>query len=234
MVVWISAIPMLILFRYKLTTVVTYVGAGGMLLTMIIAAPYLITKLGVIDQVVGQKNIDSEYNMVFRAGTYAVRLRSLELFHDPESYSLFGVPEEERTNEQLESHTMLSTMILGIGVVPMFLFGTMAAFGLWKIHSRIWNVKDLAWKRIVILCTSMILALIASSILGSNALPVFPVNLILWICVGGIVMMFLKDPPEILDQPTPSGSRAIERVPDMNNLIGTRSRERTPDLTNRR
>lgn len=212
-VIWFTAIPLVFLFRHKFTTLITYAGGATALLLMIIFAPLLTSKLGLIDEAIGLDKVDSEYGMAFRVGTYAVRLRSLELFHDPETYSLFGIAKEDRTSAQLESHTLLSTIVLGLGVVPVLLIGLFSVICLWKVHMRILQARDIAWKRVMILCVSLILGLVASSALGSNALPVFPVNLILWMSVGGMVLLFRKDPPDLEEIHPHVESQLLRRRP---------------------
>jgi len=195
-----------ILFHSHLGTLLTY-AAAGIAFVMLVFFPGPVSKLMVYieDEVAGDQLVMSDYGQMFRTGTFGIRLRSFALFKNPDSYTLFGKAKDDQTSQELESHTLITDLFMNIGIVPLVIFGGLAALILWRVHRRILSSRDREWRGIATLALSIAMALFSGGALGSNAFTVFPANLMFWISIGILVVLFLKDKP----RPEPKEGTAV-------------------------
>jgi hypothetical protein len=164
---------------------------GGLVLLMVNAEPML-ESLGSLEKLLPMDNdVSTE---VFRLGTFSDRLMS---FHNaltnPQFHTLFGDPDatkhnEENSYDQTVAHDQITQTLVEYGLVGLGISFLIAATGLWIAHRAVLILKNHANREIAIALLSIITAVIYSGMLFGSHLNLFPVDFIIALLIGILVV----------------------------------------------
>lgn len=132
--------------------------------------------------------------MLLRTGTFTTRLNSFKMLADPSTYTLTGIPKDQRTDHQRHIHTWWASYLIDYGILSLVPFIIIGPIFMYHLHSYGWKAPPGEWKFIYVFLTSLIVATFVITALGSPAIYAFPTNFFTYLSIAGLFLLKYKDP----------------------------------------
>lgn len=131
-----------------------------------------------------------------RVGTFSDRLHGFaNLAKNPEVYTFFGYGPERGSDERdpLYSHDMISNILVTHGMVPLVVMGIFGVVVLTRMHGRVLSLPDRHHRLLAAGFLSLAFSLFALSAVSGSVISVFPVNTLLWLAFGLLMLVYQGD-----------------------------------------
>jgi len=175
-----------------------------------------------LDQQVGGGSYASQMT---RVGTYSDRLSGFSnLARNPDVYTLFGYGPGRGYDERdpLHAHDLLSNVLVTHGLVPLLAMMFAGGYLLSRLHRQVFQIGDRQHRLLAAGLLSATISFFALSVMSGSVLSVFPVNVMMWLCVGLLMVVFqdearaaaagtVLDPLPAASPPTAPAPRVVHR-----------------------
>jgi hypothetical protein len=184
-------------FRSRVATRALYAALAAGFLGLVLLADVLLDNLDGWQQQVSEAVGGGEFaTQMSRVGTYSDRLRGFSnLAKNPDVYTLFGYGPDRGKDERdpLYSHDLISNILVTHGLVPLLAIMGFGVFVLARMHRGVFLIGDKHHRLLAAGFLSLAFSLFALSALSGSVLAVFPVNTLLWLCFGLLMLVYQSE-----------------------------------------
>jgi hypothetical protein len=184
-------------FRSRRGTRWLYASLAASFVTLVLMASVLLSNLGTVQSEIGDITGEGQLaSQLSRVGTFGDRLHGFaNLATNPEVYTLFGYGIERGSDERdpLYSHDMVSNVLVTHGVVALLLMASVGGVALMRMHRRVLKLRDRHHRLLAAGFMSIALSVFALSAISGSVIGTFPVNTILWLCFGLLMLVYQSE-----------------------------------------
>ncbi|MEM9480806.1 MAG: hypothetical protein AAGA58_14215 [Verrucomicrobiota bacterium] len=213
--------------------VTTYL-AGFLALLLVILNAKAIEESGVLGEwerglwtVTGYLGFSQTDNMkryrTIQLTTLTARLRSYQTLTNPSVWTPFGlkIAKKQQILKSVKVHDIITSYLLRIGYVPLFLLIVLSATIFIRCHKAVWAMPENGiHRRISAFGIAFALTILAGGMTSTNNMETFPVNYYfhLFIGFGGLAYLAYLNRPkeEVEEELSEKPSSAFDRLPPRN------------------
>lgn len=164
---------------------------GGSFLLLLVASPWLVQRMDLLNEVVGGlASRDSFIGRMLIVGTYWDRLEGFAtVLMNPGAYTLFGWGIDETGDGRFHFHDPLSEILVRFGSLALFSLLIVGGFFLMLSHRQAWRLKAVADRQFAARMIALAFAAVAVSIISGSILTTFPNNVFFWLCLAGVASL---------------------------------------------
>ncbi len=168
-----------------------YAVTGGSFLALVVASPWLVQRIDLINEFVsGLASPSSFMGRMMTVGTYWDRLEGFAtVLMNFDAYKLLGWGIDEHGEGRFHYHDPLSEVLVRFGALALFAMVVIGALFLIFSHRQAWNLKQTKDRQFAARMISLSFALVAISLISGSILTTFPNNVIFWLCLGGVTAL---------------------------------------------
>jgi len=189
----------LVAFKYRVTTLAVY---GSAVMGVVLLYTFSTTLLQNWDR---YSSFQAE-SQAFRISTFSQRLLGFHnLRTNPDAWTLFGVPAEDRESaggtdvsgldrsygylakSKYFSHDALTKSIINYGIIPTGLVVLLVAVLLWRMHSYVFRARSREMRTALRVLLALLFGNLAGGLTTSNFIAVFPINVFVWLFLASLI-----------------------------------------------
>jgi hypothetical protein len=180
-------------FRSRRGTQLLYAGLVASFIAMVLMANTLLVNLDRIQDHISDSTGDGQLvRQLSRVGTFSDRLLGFQnLTANPDVYTLFGHggTRGANRNDELYSHDVVSNILVKHGVVALLAIMIVGGMLLVRLHKRVLCIEDRHHRLLAAGLLSLAFSFFPLSAISGSVIAVFPVNTMLWLCFGLLMVI---------------------------------------------
>jgi hypothetical protein len=184
-------------FRSASATRWLYAALGGCFIVLVLSANLLLSNLGYLQSQISGVTGDGQLaSQLSRVGTFGDRLHGFaNLATNPEVYTLFGYGTERGSDERdpLYAHDMVSNLLVTHGLVAFIAIAIVGGIALTRMHRRVLQLRDRHHRLLAAGFVSLAFSVFALSAVSGSVIGTFPVNTILWLSFGLLMLVYQSE-----------------------------------------
>jgi hypothetical protein len=203
----IIALVGFVCFRSRRGTQGLYVGLVASFVALVLMANTILLNLDGIQAHISDATGDGQLaTQLSRVGTFSDRLQGFQnLATNPKAYTLFGYGGARGSNkdDDFYSHDLISNILVKHGLVALLAVLFVGGILLIRLHRRVLCIQDRHHRLLAAAFLSLAFSFFPLSAVSGNVIGVFPVNTLLWLCFGLLIVICQSDARQDADGPLP-------------------------------
>jgi hypothetical protein len=195
-------------FRSRRGTQGLYVGLVASFIALVLMANTILLNLDGLQAHISEATGDGQLaTQLSRVGTFSDRLQGFQnLATNPQAYTLFGYggARGSKKDDDFYSHDIISNILVKHGVVALLAIMLVGGLMLVRLHRRVWCIQDRHHRLLAAAFLSLAFSFFPLSAVSGNVIGVFPVNTLLWLCFGMLIVICQSDTRLDADGPLPA------------------------------